>query len=155
MSTYIIAQSIKSKSPLNFRSGDSSLNNKRWQFPTLPDLTPVPSAARGLTALFDMEKGVHPPYRHQPLVDLYTKSLDLFKPTTKAGLHPTENTQSLTQSTTKQKNTDTTPGSLVRLSSTCLQATTCRLSTSSSPTAFSQNIHLGASFALRCFQRLS
>jgi hypothetical protein len=46
-------------------------------------------------------------------------------------------------------------GSLVRLGSTCLQASTCRLSTWSSPTASIRMTHLEVGFALRCFQRLS
>lgn len=33
-----------------------------WHLPTLPGLIQVPSAVRGLTALFEMGRGVHPPY---------------------------------------------------------------------------------------------
>ena len=47
-------------------------------------------------------------------------------------------------------------GSLVRLGSMYFYTSTCRLSTWSSPTAFSNRMtHLGAGFALRCLQRLS
>jgi hypothetical protein len=41
----------------------SSLINN-WHLPTLPGLIQVPSAVRGLTALFEMGRGVHPPYQH-------------------------------------------------------------------------------------------
>lgn len=46
-------------------------------------------------------------------------------------------------------------GQLVRLSSTPCGAYTCRLSTWWSATALIGKSHLGVSFALRCFQRLS
>lgn len=35
---------------------------KNWHLPTLPGLIQVPSAVRGLTALFEMGRGDHPPY---------------------------------------------------------------------------------------------
>jgi hypothetical protein len=37
---------------------------KLWHLPTLPGLIQVPSAVRGLTALFGMGRGEHPPYQH-------------------------------------------------------------------------------------------
>ena len=39
---------------------EALINN--WHLPTLPGLIQVPSAVRGLTALFEMGRGVHPPY---------------------------------------------------------------------------------------------
>jgi hypothetical protein len=41
--------------------------NKNWQRPTLPDLTLVPSALKGLTTLFGMERGGHLRYNHHKI----------------------------------------------------------------------------------------
>ena len=41
-------------------SGDLLL----WRLPTLPGLKPVSSAVRGLTSLFGMGRGEHPPHSH-------------------------------------------------------------------------------------------
>ncbi len=35
---------------------------KFWHLPTLPSLNSVPSAVWGLTSLFEMGRGEHPPY---------------------------------------------------------------------------------------------
>ncbi len=35
-----------------------------WRLPTLPRVTAVPSALRGLTSLFGMGRGEHPHYNH-------------------------------------------------------------------------------------------
>ena len=35
-----------------------------WRLPTLPPVTAVPLALRGLTALFGMGRGEHPRYNH-------------------------------------------------------------------------------------------
>ena len=37
-------------------TGNAFVNLNRWHLPTLPPLTAVPSAVRGLTALFEMEE---------------------------------------------------------------------------------------------------
>ena len=46
---------------------------KDWQQPTLPDVTPVPLALRGLTSLFGMGRGDHSRYsRHKILNNIMT-----------------------------------------------------------------------------------
>ncbi len=48
------------------RCATEALVIKFWHLPTLPGLIQVPSAVRGLTALFGMGRGEHPPYgRHE------------------------------------------------------------------------------------------
>ena len=42
--------------------------NKNWQRPTLPHFTEVPSALKGLTALFGMGRGGHLRYNHHNVV---------------------------------------------------------------------------------------
>ncbi len=50
--------------------------DKNWQRLTLPHVTAVPSALRGLTSLFGMERGGHPRYNHhKALTDRYSISL--------------------------------------------------------------------------------
>ena len=41
--------------------------DKSWQRLTLPPVTAVPSALRGLTSLFGMERGGHPRYNHHKI----------------------------------------------------------------------------------------
>jgi hypothetical protein len=51
---------------------------KSWRLPTLPSLNSVPSAVRGLTSLFEMGRGEHPPYKHHealPFVVNYSLAL--------------------------------------------------------------------------------
>jgi hypothetical protein len=50
-----------------------------WSLPTFPGMNPVSSAVRGLTALFGMGRGEHPPYRlHKGLVSDKTISYKFF-----------------------------------------------------------------------------
>ena len=44
---------------------------KNWQRPTLPDLTPVPSALLGLTSLFGMVRGDPQRSSHQYVFMMY------------------------------------------------------------------------------------
>ena len=109
----------------------------RWHLPTLPPVTAVPSAVRGLTALFDKEE-VFTRLKSTNLIDsfdhltgqcLYSFSLQRETITTFINQLLISTYVSIVRQILY-----TLPGSLVRLGSTHLCASTCRLSTSSSTT---------------------
>ena len=119
---------------------------QRWHLPTLPLVTAVPSAVRGLTALFEMEE-VFTRLTSTNLLTPHsdhhtTRSPDYnclsIAPQRETWIHyklplTSSTTPTMTIPFLKPEN-NSLPGSLVRLGLTHLYAYTCRLSTSSSTT---------------------
>ena len=130
------------------RTGYFALISFRWHLPTLPLVTAVPSAVRGLTALFEMEE-VNTRLTSTNLIDpsdsrvsnlrhflLLSQDLLLsFSPQRETLIHfQAIACQTLYRTLSLSKTLNTRPGPLVRLGLTHLYAYTYRLSTSSSTT---------------------
>jgi hypothetical protein len=56
LATWILKSGLNAKKPLDFSKGFRTM----WRRPTLPGVTPVPSALQGLTSLFGMGRGGTP-----------------------------------------------------------------------------------------------
>ena len=143
--------------------------NKGWHRPTLPHVTAVPSALAGLTSLFGMGRGGHRRYRHlkaflgsQRIKTLRFRNQDLmlkqfalflvsfFLPLQQPKTYIRRSNQKTTAIICSKKASGNQYYSAMLLPALHLQP--INVIVSHNPI---WKTHLVASFALRCFQRLS
>ena len=146
-----------------------------WRPPTLPGVTPVPSARPGLTSLFGMGRGAHRSHSHHYFhtgcaVPVLCKSccsafecwFDKYGQEYREVIRALVVVRKSCGAVLCEEPTLQTPWGMWERSRAISMARlwyfylyTCHLSTSSSLTALTGRSHLGVGFALRCFQRLS
>ena len=163
--------SRKKGSPASLQAAPFTFNINRWHLPTLPPLTAVPSAARGLTALFEMEEVntrltstnlielfiLNTPQCNR--VNLFSNDAFVFFPAER-DLDNNDYLRNLCTPQPSNQFSKQVSGHASGLISTArlycshsLHLPPIHVVVSNGP--LYRNTHLGAGFALRCFQRLS